>query len=192
MPYSIRGSQTRIYPGTIRQLSMSTRTQAQLSKSTRTQTLNGSMPNQWARSQLLRFKEDQISMSTRKQALNWSMPNQWAWSKLICLDNYQQSMVLIDQCQTIGHDLNLCVSTRTSYQPGMGTILWAINVNRKLVTIDAKPMDTILNLFVNTRNDYALAVNSTESLYQLMYLSCYKLKLIEVITIPTSVSISHD
>ena len=142
MPYSIRGSQTRIYPGTIRQLSMSTRTQAQLSKSTRTQTLNGSMPNQWARSQLLRFKEDQISMSTRKQAqlsmstrkqaqlsmstrkqaLNWSMPNQWAWSKLICLDNYQQSMVLIDQCQTIGHDLNLCVSTRTSYQPGMGTI----------------------------------------------------------------------
>ena len=191
---------------------MSTRTQAQLSKSTRTQTLNGSMPNQWARSQLLRFKEDQISMSTRKQAqlsmstrkqaqlsmstrkqaLNWSMPNQWAWSKLICLDNYQQSMVLIDQCQTIGHDLNLCVSTRTSYQPGMGTILWAINVNRKLVTIDAKPMDTILNLFVNTRNNYAFAVNSTESLYQLMYLSCYKLKLIEVITISTSVSISHD
>ena len=170
MPNSIRRSQTRIYPGTIRQLSMSTRTQAQLSMSKRTQALNRSMPNQWARSQLVYFNEDQTTLMQCKQ----------------------RHKVLIDQCQINGHDLNLCVPTRTSYQPGMGTILWAINVNRKRVTTDAKPMNTIVNLFVNTRNDYALAVNSTESLYQLMYLSCYKLKLIEVITIPTSVSISHD
>ena len=42
--------------------------------------------------------------------------------------------------------------------------------------------------------DYSLAVFKAESLYQLVYLSfiCYKKKLIEVITIPTSLSISHD
>jgi len=58
MPYSIKVSQPRIYPGTARQLSMSTRTQAQLSMSKRTQALNRSMPNQWARSQLVCFNEE--------------------------------------------------------------------------------------------------------------------------------------
>ena len=43
-------------------------------------------------------------------------------------------------------------------------------------------------------HDYYLSVISTESQYQLMYLRfiCYKLKLIDIITIPTSLSISHD
>ena len=50
MPYSIRGSQTCIYPGTIRQLSMSARTQARLSMSTQTQAIKQSFPNQWAQS----------------------------------------------------------------------------------------------------------------------------------------------
>ena len=46
----------------------------------------------------------------------------------------------------------------------MGTISYAININWKLVTITAKP---ILNLFIKTRIDYSLVVNSTKSLYQL-------------------------
>ena len=46
----------------------------------------------------------------------------------------------------------------------MGTISYAININWKLVTITANP---ILNLFIKTRNDYSLVVNSTKSLYQL-------------------------
>jgi len=50
MPYSIRGSQTCIYPGTIRQLSMSARTQTRLSMSTQSQAINQSFPNQWAQS----------------------------------------------------------------------------------------------------------------------------------------------
>ena len=54
MPYSKRRSQTCIYPDTIRQLSMSARTQARLSMSTQTQ----AFPNQWAQSQLICFNED--------------------------------------------------------------------------------------------------------------------------------------
>ena len=47
---------------------------------------------------------------------------------------------------------------------------------------------------IKTGNDYSVAVISTESLYQLKYLRfiCYKLNLIDVITIPTLLSISHD
>ena len=47
----------------------------------------------------------------------------------------------------------------------------------------------ILNLSIKTKNDYCLIVNS---LYQLMYLRfiCYKLKLMDVITTSTSLSIS--
>ena len=43
------------------------------------------------------------------------------------------------------------------------------------------------------QNDYSLALNSTELLYQLMYFRfiCYKLKLIDVNTFHTSLSISH-
>jgi len=48
--------------------------------STETQALNRSMPNQWARSQLVCFNKDQLSMSTQTQVLNQSMPNQWARS----------------------------------------------------------------------------------------------------------------
>ena len=48
MPYSKRGSQTCIYPDTIRQLSMSARTQTRLLMSTQSQAINQSFPNQWA------------------------------------------------------------------------------------------------------------------------------------------------
>ena len=105
---------TLIYPGTIRKLSTSTRTQAQQSISKRTQALNRSMPNQWARSQLVCFNEDQLSMP---QALNRLMPNQWARSQLSISTrtSYHCHKLLIDQCQTNGHDLSSYVSTRTSY-----------------------------------------------------------------------------
>ena len=48
----------------------------------------------------------------------------------------------------------------------------------------------ILNLFARTGIYNSLTVNSTELLYQLMFFRfiCYKLKLIDVITIPTSLS----
>ena len=58
------------------------------------------------------------------------------------------------------------------------------------------PLDKFLNtplhnlhlLCLEQRHDYSLRVISTESLSQLVYLSfiCYKIKLIDVITIPTS------
>ena len=43
-------------------------------------------------------------------------------------------------------------------------------------------------------HNYSLAVIKAESLYQLIYLNfiCYKLKLIDVIKNPPSLSISHD
>ena len=43
-------------------------------------------------------------------------------------------------------------------------------------------------------HNYSLTVIKAESLYQLMYLRfiCYKLKLIDLITISTSSSLSHD
>ena len=59
----------------------------------------------------------------------------------------------------------------------MGTISYAININRKLVAINAKPMCTILNLFIKTRNDYSLVVNSTKFLYQLSIFLDVKLEL---------------
>ena len=64
-------------------------------------------------------------------------------------------------------------------------------MGHKLLSINAKPMGTILNLFVKTRKDYSFAVNSMKYLYQLMYLKFifYKLKLIDVFTIPTLLSI---
>jgi len=34
----------------------------------------------------------------------------------------------------------------------------AIDINRKLITIDPKPKGRILNLFIKTKNDYSLAV----------------------------------
>ena len=51
-------------------------------------------------------------------ALNRSMPNQWARSQLSMSTgtSYHCHKLLIDQCQTNGHDLSSYVSTRTSYQ----------------------------------------------------------------------------
>ena len=64
----------------------------------------------------------------------------------------------------------------------LGLTLLAIDINQKLTAIDPKLKGTILNLFSRTGNDYSLAVNSTD----------YKLKFIELITIPTLLSTSHD
>ena len=119
------------------------------------------MPNQWAQSQLECFNEDQLTMSTGTQSLIYQC--QTNGHDLV---SYRyKSEARNYQCQTNGHDLfSLYVSTRTSYQ---------CQQEHKLLSINAKPMGTILNLFVKTRNDYSLAVNSMEYLYQLMYLSLY-------------------
>ena len=114
----------------------------------------------------------------------------------------------LNQCQTNGQDLSLLSSMRTcqlsvsthtlaSYQSTPNQCAWSvINIlhGHKQTTINAKPMGTILNLFIKAGNNYSLAVISSESLYQLMFLRfiCYKLKLIDIITIPTSLSILHD
>jgi len=70
----------------------------------------------------------------------------------------------------------------------LGVILLAININRNLVTIHPKLKGMILSLFLKTGNDYSLAVNSMEFLYQLVYLrfTCYKLKIIDILQFLTS------
>ena len=116
MPYSIRGSQTYIYPGTICQLSMSAQTQAQLSMSTLTQALTQSMPNQWAFSQIVCFNEGQLSITTGTQALNLLMPNQWARSHKLLISIGSSWLSIL----TNWHDFSLYVSTRNSYQCQQG------------------------------------------------------------------------
>ena len=59
----------------------------------------------------------------------------------------------------------------------LGTISYAIDIDRKLITINAKPMCTFLNLFIKTKNDFSLVVISTESLYQLSILLYVRLQL---------------
>ena len=51
----------------------------------------------------------------------------------------------------------------------MGAISLAIIINQMLAIINGKSNGTILDLFTKTRNNYSLAVNSTEFLYQLVY-----------------------
>ena len=109
------------------------------------------------------------SNQTETQGLNRSMPNQWARSQFVYFNEDQLS-------NRYGHNL-------VSYQCQSEACNYRCQTNGH---------NSQLVNSLNTRNDYALAVNSTQSLYQLMYLSCYKLKLIDLITIPTSVSISHD
>ena len=58
----------------------------------------------------------------------------------------------------------------------LGAISLAIDINQKLTTINAKSNGTILNLFIKTGNDYFLAVNTTEFLYQLVYLGFHMLQ----------------
>ena len=67
---------------------------------------------------------------------------------------------------TISYAININRKLITITAKPMGAISYAININWKLVTINAKPMDTILILFIKTGND-SLAINSTESLFQL-------------------------
>ena len=71
MPYSIRVSQTGIYPAT-------THFHFTINAKTWTLTCKLSMPNQWARSR-------QLSMSTRTLAGKLSMPNQWAESSQLLM-----------------------------------------------------------------------------------------------------------
>jgi len=100
---------------------------------------------------------------------------------------------LIDQRLINGCDqLAINVSPQTQALDRSTPNQWArsaINVlhGHKHATINAKPMSMILSLFIKTGNDNSLVVISMESLYQLMYLRfiCYKLTLIDLITIPT-------
>ena len=79
---------------------------------------------------------------------------------------------LIDQTQTNGRDL-------ISYQ----SQLKACNYQWQITGQDPQP-----------QNREQLLSRSMKFLYQLIYLRfiCYNLKLIDIITIPTSLSISHD
>ena len=61
-------------------------------------------------------------------------------AQLISYQCQHRHNLLIDQCQTNGHDLGTYVSMRTSYKCQQG---------HKLSTINATPMGTILNLFVS-------------------------------------------
>ena len=183
MPYC---SETRIYPGTTQshliiniitwtrpwELSMPNQwaRPRQLSMSTTTLASILLMPNQWAQSL-------QLSISTRTVACKLSMPNQWARSLQLLMSartlacNYQcqtneHDLVsyqcqhghkhLIDQCQTSGHD-QLLMSTQT--QP----LNWTMP-NKWLRSA---------TWFLKTRNNYSLAVNSTESLYLLTIFGFY-------------------
>ena len=119
MPYSIRGSQTRIYPGTICQLSMSAWTQVQLSMSTRTQALYLSMPKQWAQFQLVCLTRtsyqcqkghnlliyqcqpnghDLVSNRYQLETLNLSMPNQWARFLTLSISIGSSQLSMPNQC----------------------------------------------------------------------------------------------
>ena len=86
---------------------------------------------------------------------------------------------LMDLCQTNGLDQlsmsSMDTSTLMINAKPMGAISYQYPPTTQLATINSKPMDMILTVI------------STESLYKLMYLRfiCYKLKLIEVITIST-------
>ena len=93
---------------------------------------------------------------------NWLMPNQRALSAI---------------------NVYMDPRTKSINAKPMGKISVQCLQGHKHATINAKSMGTILNLFIKKENHYSLAVNCTESLYQLTYLRfiCYKLKLIEVI-----------
>ena len=69
-------------------------------------------------------------------------------------------------------NVNRDTSSYSINAKSLGTISYAININWKLITINAKPMSTILNL-----NDFSLVVISTESLYQLSTLLYVRLQL---------------
>ena len=66
-------------------------------------------------------------------------------------------------------NVNTDTSSKSINTKPMGTISYAIYINWKLETTNAKPMGMILNLFIKTGKDNYFAVNSSVSLYQLMY-----------------------
>ena len=75
------------------------------------------------------------------------------------------------QCQIKGHNpLNKTMNHRNMFCDQstlllLGAIWLAIHINRKLTTINSKSNNTIHK----TENDYSLAVNNTEFLYQLRF-----------------------
>ena len=89
---------------------------------------------------------------TRTQAFRRSLPNQWAQSQLEFFNADQLSMSTGTQA------LDLSMPNQWARSPKL-----LMSTEHLVVTINAKPMGTILNLFVKTRNDYSLAVNSMES-----------------------------
>ena len=80
------------------------------------------------------------------QALNSSMPNQWARSAI---------------------NVYTDTSTQSINTKPMGTISYHCLHRHKLTNMNNKPMGMILSLFIKTGNNYSLAENSRESLYQL-------------------------
>ena len=106
-----------------------------------------------------------------------------------CLHGHKH---LIDNTKPMGVISFQCLHRHKHYKSSdvkpMGMNSYQCLNGHKHAAINAKLVGTILNLFIKTGNDYSLAINSTESLYQLVYLRfiCYKLKLIDVITIPMS------
>ena len=85
--------------------------------------------------------------------------------------------LVTDQCQTNGRD-QLLMST------------WTQAHNYQCQTNG----HNLQLIHLEQGHNYSLAVIKSESLYQLVYLGfiCYKLKLIDVVTILTSLSIPHD
>ena len=77
------------------------------------------------------------------------------------------------QCQIKGHNPLIKTMNHTNMFRDQSTLLllgaiWlAIDINRKLATINSKLNNTIHK----TESDYSLAVNNTEFLYQLRYIS---------------------
>ena len=104
-----------------------------------------------------------LLVSIPKQAINWSMSHSYNPVNYPRHYHWAGSRLL---CQPDNSDLMINVSTRTQSQ---------------LVCFKENPIT------LNT-------VIKAEFLYPLMYLrfTCYKLKLKDIITIPTSLSTSHD
>ena len=100
-----------------------------------------------------------INVNTRIQSRNY----QYQLSKGTILSLYIK----------IGNRINTIHDLSTPLPQGL--ISLAIDINRKLATIDPKLKKTILNLFIKTGNR-----------------ECCKMNLIEVITILTWLSISYD
>ena len=141
----------------------------------------------------------QASMSTWTQACKPSMPNQWARShRLQCQHGHKHANY---QYQTNGHDLigfnvNMDTSTQTINTKPMGTISQANSMSTRHQHTNQQYQTNKYNLIscsFRRGTNHSLPVIKAEY-FQLMFLGfiCYKLKLIDIITSSTFLSISYD